>query len=452
MKRTVLAMTCVVVALLVARGELYAAWACLFVGSAASISWSEVRAHQRRTGGFTFAAPTAVATLPVAHEDLSDELAVLNAAGTLFSSTIKIGKAAENSQFQYAMDKHKPGSLGGVVEGTAVDRSTVTNRLEDMRKHTGVIQEFRQDYGVTKRTQVTMSVPGVADEVVNSEAKAMTTLKECLEKTGLSQQNAWASGAVFMGWGVSRTIDSGAQPNLPVDSLYRPASAQNVAKTAVTDITESDLMTMLQKLAEGKNGNGVNVNGFCTFDFGTQFDKFFKDYSTAGTTVPVRSFQFDGEKEIFKQSVGGYGTRFGMVKIIPTLMLNATRNNGSLAGASTTNGDATVTVTSTEGLQPYMRVYGTGIPAGAYIESITNATTFELSAAATATGTPTLRLGEWDHCLFLDMEFLELRQNQAPTTWDLSQDGSGTAGYVDAFNGLANLLPKVHGKFHTTAA
>lgn len=452
MKKLVLAMTYLVVALFVARGEFYAAWASLFVGSAASISWRDVLAHQQRTGQMAFCAPTAVATLPVSHEDLSDELAVLNAAGTLFTSTIKIGKPAENSEFKYAMDQHKPGTLGGVSEGTAVDRTAVTNRLEDMRKHSGIIQEYRQDYGVTKRTQVTMSVPGVADEVVNSEAKAMVTLKESLEKTNLSQQNAWTSGAVFMGWGVSRTIDSSAQPNLPVDALYLPAAAQNVAKTAVTDITESDLMTMLQKLAEGNNGNGVDVNGFCTYDFGTQFDKFFKDYSTAGTTVPVRSFQFDGEKEIFKQSVSGYATRYGMVKIIPTLMLNATRNNGSLAGASTTNTDATVTVTSTAGLQPYMRVYGSGIPTGAYIASITNATTFELSAAATATGTPTLRLGEWDHCLFLAMENLELRQNQAPTTWDLSPDGSGTAGYVDAFNGLANLLPKTHGKFNTTGA
>ncbi|WP_170747976.1 hypothetical protein, partial [Salmonella enterica] len=33
---------------------------------------------------------------------------------------------------------------------------------------------------------------------------------------------------------------------------------------------------------------------------------------------------------------------------------------------------------------------GTGITAGSTIDSITNATTFELSVAATATGTPTL--------------------------------------------------------------
>lgn len=58
--------------------------------------------------------------------------------------------------------------------------------------------------------------------------------------------------------------------------------------------------------------------------------------------------------------------------------------------ASTTNADATVTVTDTSILIAGMGVSGTGIPGGTTIDSITNKTTFELSANATATGTPTL--------------------------------------------------------------
>jgi hypothetical protein len=53
---------------------------------------------------------------------------------------------------------------------------------------------------------------------------------------------------------------------------------------------------------------------------------------------------------------------------------------------ATTNADATVTVASTANLAVGMSVTGTGIPAAAKILSITNATTFELSANATATG------------------------------------------------------------------
>lgn len=58
----------------------------------------------------------------------------------------------------------------------------------------------------------------------------------------------------------------------------------------------------------------------------------------------------------------------------------------TLAGGATTDTDATVTVTSTTGLKTGMAVSGTNIPAGATVASVTNATTFELSAAATGTG------------------------------------------------------------------
>lgn len=58
--------------------------------------------------------------------------------------------------------------------------------------------------------------------------------------------------------------------------------------------------------------------------------------------------------------------------------------------ATTTSSDATVTVASTTVLVPGMGVSGTGIPGGATVLSITDKTTFELSANATATGTNTL--------------------------------------------------------------
>lgn len=55
----------------------------------------------------------------------------------------------------------------------------------------------------------------------------------------------------------------------------------------------------------------------------------------------------------------------------------------------TTSGDATVTMDDTSELFVSMSVSGTGIPSGATISSITNSTTFELSANATASNTNT---------------------------------------------------------------
>lgn len=59
---------------------------------------------------------------------------------------------------------------------------------------------------------------------------------------------------------------------------------------------------------------------------------------------------------------------------------------GSAAGLATSNGSTTVVVTSTAGIMPGMPLTGPGVPAGAAVASITNSTTFEMTVAATATG------------------------------------------------------------------
>jgi hypothetical protein len=136
---------------------------------------------------------------------------------------------------------------------------------------------------------------------------------------------------------------------------------------------------------------------------------------------------------------------------VPTEHLNGVRNAGSLAGAATTNTSTTLTVTSTAGLQAGMKIGGTGIPAGAYISSITNSTTLVLSAAATATGSPTLTLGDFDHMLALEMEYFYELLNGLEEV-DLSNDGSGTQGYVEGFFSLFCSMPAVHGKVETAVA
>lgn len=394
-----------------------------------------------------------VATLAVVHEDLSDELVLLNPASTLFTSTCPKGSAAEGDVYYAPIDKHTAGALGGQVDGASVDRSTVTNRLANRVKLQGVVQHWRETYGVSHLAEMTQNPAGVTNAVNHSEMKAMTTMKESMEITHLSQQEqqVGSTSVKYQERGASRWIDSAAQPNLAVDSNYRPDSTLTVTASATSAITEANVKTVLQKLFEAKKTN-VSVTGFCTPDFATQFDTFFESHSTAGTTVNVRSWNRDGNASDYKLAVTSYATRFGRVDIVPTLLLNGVRSfSGSLAGAATTNTSTTVTVTSTTGLQPYMRLYGTGIPSGAYIASITNATTFVISAAATATGSPTLRLGELDHCLFLDMGFFELKTNQRPEGVDLSPDGSGTQGYVESIQSLFCTDPAIHGKINSTA-
>ena len=76
---------------------------------------------------------------------------------------------------------------------------------------------------------------------------------------------------------------------------------------------------------------------------------------------------------------------------------------GKVISCTTTNSDATVTTADTSDFRAGTGVTGTGIPSGATIASVTNATTFELSAAATASGTVNLT---FDTAVFEAGEFL----------------------------------------------
>ena len=75
--------------------------------------------------------------------------------------------------------------------------------------------------------------------------------------------------------------------------------------------------------------------------------------------------------------------RGGVLEVIP----NANPAVFALAAGATTNGSTNVTVTSTAGLTPGMKITGANIPVGATIASVTNATTFVLSSAATGAAT-----------------------------------------------------------------
>ena len=76
---------------------------------------------------------------------------------------------------------------------------------------------------------------------------------------------------------------------------------------------------------------------------------------------------------------------------------------GKVISCTTTNTDATVTTADTSDFRAGTGVTGTGIPSGATIASVTKATTFELSAAATASGTVNLT---FDTAVFEAGEFL----------------------------------------------
>jgi len=402
-------------------------------------------------------------TVPAIHEDLADEIALLDNENTIFSSTVQSGGSAENSVYSRVADKHLTGRLGGVEEGDSVTRASVSNHFTNRAKIYGAVQQKRETYGVSKRVEKVENTAGVANEVGESRFRALERYKQGAEITYLSAQlandNAYAHddearlGQMHLTMGASGYVESSAQgtdSTFQVDSNYRPGASQLINVASASAFTETNMRTLLLECRQAKRKN-VKLTMFATTDFANHLATFFDSGTLTNTATPIRRFNQDSTDHEITSMLTGYRTAFGSLMVVPTEHLNGVRNAGSLAGASTTNASTALDVTSTAGLQSGMKIGGTGIPAGAYIASITNSTRIVLSAAATATGTPTLTLGDYDHALALEMEYFYELLNGLEEV-DLSPDGSGTQGYVEGFFSLFCSMPAVHGKVYTAVA
>lgn len=403
-------------------------------------------------------------TVPAIHEDLSDEIALLDNENTIFTSTVQSGGKAENSSYSRVADKHHAGRLAAVAEGTAVARASVTNHFSNRKKIWGCVQQKRENYGVSKRVEKVENTAGVADEVGESRYRALERYKQGWELTHLSAQVAKDTASFHdeegtlktsghLSMGASAYVESSAQgtsSTFQVDSVYRPSSSQLINVASASAFTETQMRTLLLEARQAKRKN-VKLTMFATTDFVNHLATFFDSGSTASSVTPIRRFNQDASNHVITAMLTGYKTAFGSLMVVPTEHLNGVRNAGSLAGAACNN-DPTCTVTSTAGLQSGMKVGGTGAPAGAYISSITDGTTFELSAATTGGAlTPTWTLGDYDHALALEMDYFYELMNSLEEV-DLSPDGSGTQGYVEGFCSLFCSMPFVQSKVYTAVA
>ncbi len=442
--------------------ELHAAWLVVFLGSAMAIDWSEVREHVRRTGSFTFCGPVTVATLPVTHEDLSDAMVLLEPEEMMFVSALPKGRPAENVSYKAPVDKLDDPRLGGLRDGQKVNRDNVKNRQQNRKQLNGTIQHMRETYGSTIVAQQVQNPAGITDVIADGKAKTILALKQKMELTFLSDQDCNEIGSSDAGLtrGAIMWASSDAQPNneLKVPDGYRPLAAQRVAVANVAAITEAQFKTMLLNLRIARHKK-IDVLAFCTLEAGAQFDSWFTEQiPVAGSAVPSRRFNFDGDAEIFEQMVTTYATRYGRITPNPTEYLNGLRDSASGLTGNTTNGSAVITglanvPTDDDGdsaLQTFSPISGTGIPAGAYIVSVDSATQITISENATADGAAVeLALGVETHMFFTDIKFWDVRTNLVPSHKPLPEDSGGEDGYCETITSLFNTYPALLGMFYS---
>jgi len=133
-------------------------------------------------------------------------------------------------------------------------------------------------------------------------------------------------------------------------------------------------------------------------------------YVGVGTTAPAEALHINGAMRLFKQAPVYPGTSYSLTSANGVMRYNDALNYHegggvrAIQGMNTTNGSANITIPSTAGLAAGMYVSGTGIPVGATILNVVNATTLQLSANCTATNqNQFLRVGP----LFTRLENIE---------------------------------------------
>jgi hypothetical protein len=403
------------------------------------------------------------------HEDLGDAMVSIDPAKKPFTTMVPKGSKPKDTIFFDTIDKEDDASLGGVSDGSAIDLTATEDPSANHGKIGGRIQVHQRTLGVGFIALSVTDPAGVPDWYVRGVVKKLSEVKGDMEATYQSSQESRDSttvGGVVLS-DLTRGVGGYVNDGAPVDSAaaipaaYRTPSAQIQNIAGVSAFKKSDLDALVMGVHVQAGGEMVTLNGFSTPEMVSRIQSFFTEFKAVDGEVPLSRYTHDGESETVKNRVTRYENSWGCVDIVSSLYLGGIRRYTGVAGqaGTMTSGTAAGSLTTAfadkqgkPGLQVGMRVYGTGIPAGAYITAINaNKQGFTISANATADCT-LFYFGEIVHMNLLDMKFWEQRPTLNPGHTELPLNGSGKNGFIRAIAGLRCTNPLRQAKVITKAA
>lgn len=284
-------------------------------------------------------------------------------------SWLATGKKPENSLMTWQAEVYPDVASTGVLDGTP---ATSPKRI-DRELLTGCVQHFRQEWGVTKRANLT-SVAGIAEEAGHQRMAAMLQLKWQMEQQFLSATDSSVeSGATpWTTRGALEWLKASAQTNHPVPASLRPAAAA-LYTGAFASLSETAFRTLLETASLAKKGT-VTLAGFVGLTLKATLDDFTNVFPTS-STAPRTVYQVRDNNQYLNS--------------VDVLVFSA--------------GSVTLAVSHHVG-----RTTSTG-----------------------AKGTYSDKSG-----VFLDKSMWDVGYMQKPSNTNLAEDGSGPHGFIDAFAGL----------------
>lgn len=338
---------------------------------------------------------------PFSQRDISNKLTVADAKNCpAFSMVPKGSQEYANLTMEWPTDKNLDPVHTATADG--VDVTSFENPSGDYAMLSNYQQWYRPEgWQIGKLAQVAQNLPGVPSPKARAVAKKMIQLKRTLEASLCSDLDCkpHSGGVGGVSRGMGSWISATAQTTNPVDARYR-TDAGCIDTTASANLTEAIVQDVMQASYQ-QTGQKKTF----TFLAGPNHKKRYRAFqntvsSSTNSASVVRTFTQDATSKRIVFAVDVYEGDFGTAELVPTLWN---------AFFDTTNPTTTT--------------------------AANNDTQLAISLA---------------RCYGVDWENWEWMGKQKPMSQELTDDGGGPRGYVDAIGGSKCYTPLAEIKFAPT--
>ncbi len=273
-------------------------------------------------------------------EDLSNIIAVVDAAETVLTSTIKKGKKPANALTEWQVDTFDTPNTTGVIDGVDVTTAAQYTNAGALRARLGnYVQKWWRNPMVTDMEETLAVIAGIdspdphgvagSTEFNRAKAKLSVTLKRDVEATLLSDNGAQADtgpgGVPFQTRGLGKWLSTVA------DTVQAQPASQLLSAAQVYDINVNGAQTMaaftedsLRALLSArwnqtkKKGSLIGIVGSAVKDAVSDFSR----YQTNRTSnTAVRFYSQIPEKKTVTTTVDVYEGDYGDVEFFLSAFL-----------------------------------------------------------------------------------------------------------------------------------
>lgn len=264
-------------------------------------------------------------------EDISDELIVVDAKRTPLFTMISKGSSPNDTLFEQPLDEFDDPRITGRPDGKDVESSEVEDPSANRAKAGARVQWFLRAVGVGKIAQQTNPAGiGKGKEYAKGLVKKMVELKRDIELTTIAVRDSASDNGTdgSLTRGLGTWIQNGAQSDQPVPADFRTPSACVISPTAITDLLETDLQTLLQELWN-VTGEKLAYKMPCSGALKTQITNFTRlQPQTTASEAYIRRFNANVSEGKIKLVVDMFEGDFGTLEFFPHSFMDP-------AGAST---------------------------------------------------------------------------------------------------------------------